>query len=314
MQDHTSSTSLENAIALQKYGVGQPVRRKEDDTLVRGKGKYTDDFSLPGQAYAWIVRSSHAHGIIRGIDTRAAKAMPGVLGVWTGTDLAAAGYGPFTCGLPLKSRDGTPLLQTNRTALMTDKVRYVGDPVAFVVAVTLAQAREAGEAVELDIEPLPSVTDAAEAAKPGAPQLYDHIPNNVALDYHYGDAAKIEAAFAAAAHVTKLDIVNTRIAVVSMEPRVALAAYDKSERALHPAGSDPGRVGQQGDAGEDPQRAERQGPHPHRQCRRLVRHEERQLPRIYLHPARGENTRPPGEMDRRALHQLSLRQPGPLRS
>ena len=151
--------------------------------------------------------------------------------MWTGADLAAANYGPFTCGLPLKSRDGTPLLQTNRTALMTDKVRFVGDPVAFVVAETLAQARDAAEAVELDIEPLPAVTDAAEAAKPGAPQLYDHIPNNVALDYHYGDTAKIEAAFAAAAHVTKLDIVNTRVAVVSMEPRVALAAYDKaSER------------------------------------------------------------------------------------
>ncbi len=110
-------------------------------------------------------------------------------------------------------------------------MRFVGDPVAFVVAETLAQARDAAEAVELDIEPLPAVTDAAEATKPGAPQLYDHIPNNVALDYHYGDTAKIEAAFASAAHVTKLDIVNTRVAVVSMEPRVALAAYDKaSER------------------------------------------------------------------------------------
>ncbi len=157
--------------------------------------------------------------------------MPGVLGVWTGKDLEAAGYNPFTCGLPLKSRDGSPLLQTNRPALPTDKVRFVGDPVAFVVAETLAQARDAAEAVELDIEPLPAVTDAAEATKPGAPQLYDHIPNNVALDYHYGDTAKIDAAFASAAHVTKLDIVNTRVAVVSMEPRVALAAYDKaSER------------------------------------------------------------------------------------
>src|ERR1700754_4664746 len=228
MQDQPSSASLENAIALQKFGVGQPVRRKEDDTLVRGKGKYTDDFSLPGQVYAWIVRSSHAHGIIRGIDTTAAKAMPGVLGVWTGADLASANYAPFTCGLPLKSRDGSPLLQTNRTALMTDKVRYVGDPVAFVIAETVAQARDAAEAVEVDIDPLPAVTDAAEAVKPGAPQLYDHIPNNVALDYHYGDTAKIDAAFAAAAHVTKLDIVNTRVAVVSMEPRVALATYDKA--------------------------------------------------------------------------------------
>jgi aerobic carbon-monoxide dehydrogenase large subunit len=231
MQDYSPSASVENAIALQKFGVGQPVLRKEDDTLVRGKGKYTDDFSLPGQAYASIVRSSHAHGIIKGIDTIAAKAMPGVLGVWAGADLASAGYGPYTCGLPLKNRDGTPLLQTNRTALMSDKVRYVGDPVAFVVAETLAQARDAAEAVVLDIEPLPAVTSAEEAAKPGAPQLYDHIPNNVALDYHYGDAAKVEAAFAGAAHVTKLDITNTRVAVVAMEPRAALASYDKaSER------------------------------------------------------------------------------------
>jgi aerobic carbon-monoxide dehydrogenase large subunit len=228
MQDYTPPASLENAMALQKYGVGQPVRRKEDDTLVRGKGQYTDDFNLPSQAYAWIVRSSHAHGIIKGIDTAAAKAMPGVLGIWTGADLEAAGYAPFVCGLPLKNRDGSPILQTNRPALPTDKVRYVGDPIAFVVAETAAQARDAAEAVEVDIEPLPAVTDAEEAAKPGAPLLYDHIPNNVALDYHYGDTAKIDAAFASAAHVTKLDIVNTRVAVVSMEPRVALASFDKT--------------------------------------------------------------------------------------
>jgi carbon-monoxide dehydrogenase large subunit len=228
MQDHTSPSSLENTIALQKYGVGQPVRRQEDDTLVRGNGKYTDDFSLPHQAYAWMVRSSHAHGIIKGIETAAAKAMPGVFGVWTGADLALANYNPFTCGLPLKNRDGSPLKQTNRPALSADKVRFVGDPVAFVVAETLAQARDAAEAVELDIEPLPAVTDAAEAAKPGAPQLYDHIPGNVALDYHYGNTAEIDAAFASAAHVTKLDIVNNRVAVVSMEPRAALASYDKA--------------------------------------------------------------------------------------
>ncbi|MBR0813406.1 xanthine dehydrogenase family protein molybdopterin-binding subunit [Bradyrhizobium diazoefficiens] len=227
MQEHTKSSTLENAIALQKYGVGQPVRRKEDDTLVRGKGRYTDDFNLPGQAYAVVVRSTHAHGIIRGIGIDGAKTMPGVLGVWTGKDLDAAGYGPFTCGLPLKSRDGSPLLQTNRQPLATDKVRFVGDPVAFVVAETLAQARDAAEAVELDVEPLPAVTDPEEAARPGAPQLYDHIPDNVALDYHYGDMEKVNAAFASAAHVTRIDIENTRVAVVSMEPRVGLASYDK---------------------------------------------------------------------------------------
>src|SRR6185312_14040140 len=108
------------------------------------------------------------------------------------------------------------------------KVRYVGDAIAFVVAETVAQARDAAEAIELDVDALPAVTDAAEAAKPGAPLLYDHIPNNVALDYHYGDTAGIDAAFASAAHVTKLDIVNTRVAVVSMEPRVALGHYDKA--------------------------------------------------------------------------------------
>ncbi|MEZ0220273.1 xanthine dehydrogenase family protein molybdopterin-binding subunit [Tardiphaga sp. 1201_B9_N1_1] len=227
MQDFTGSP-VNNAIAMQKYGVGQPVRRKEDDTLVRGKGKYTDDINLPGQLYAWIVRSPHAHGVIRGIDTEAAKAMPGVRGVWTGRDLEAANYGPFTCGLPLKSQDGTPLFQTNRHALMTDKVRYVGDPVAFVVAETVAQARDAAEAVVLDIDALPAVTDCEAATKPGAPVLYDHIPNNVALDYHYGDTHAVEAAFASAAHVAKLDIENTRVAVVSMEPRCALATYEKS--------------------------------------------------------------------------------------
>ena len=224
MQEHTPASALETAIALQKYGVGQPVRRKEDDTLVRGKGKYTDDFNLSGQAYAWMVRSSHAHGIIKGIDTSAARAMPGVLGVWTGTDLIAAGYAPFLCGLPLKNRDGTPLKQTNRTALMTDRVRYVGDPVAFVVADTAARARDAAEAVVVDIDPLPAVTDPEQAAKPGAPQLYDQIPNNIALDYHYGDTEKVEAAFKSAAHVTRLDVLNNRVAVVAMEPRAALAS------------------------------------------------------------------------------------------
>ena len=224
MQDRNSGP-LDNAIALQKFGVGQPVRRKEDDTLVRGKGRYTDDFQLPRQAHAWIVRSTHAHGVIRDIDTSAARAMPGVLGVWTGADLTD--YAPFTCGLPLKNRDGSPLLQTNRLPLMTDKVRFVGDPVAFVVAETLAQARDAAEAVTVDIDPLPAVTDAEEAARPGAPQLYDHIPNNVALDYHYGDAAALDAAFASAAHVTRLDIVNTRVAVVPMEPRAAIASFDR---------------------------------------------------------------------------------------
>lgn len=227
MQDRPAIASLDTSLALHKFGVGQPVRRKEDETLLRGKGRYTDDCNLPGQFYAVMVRSPHPHGIIRGIGTEAAKAMPGVCAIYTGVDLASAGYAPFNSGLPLKSRDGTPLKQTHHGALPTDKVRFVGEAVAYVVAKTLAQARDAAEAVELDIEPLPAVTDAEAAMQPGAPQLYDHIENNVALDYHFGDTAAVNAVFAAAAHVTTLDIENTRVAAVPMEPRVGLASYDQ---------------------------------------------------------------------------------------
>jgi carbon-monoxide dehydrogenase large subunit len=134
MDDRTTETAL----SLTKFGVGQPVRRSEDPTLVRGEGRYTDDVSRPGQAYAVMVRSSVAHGIIRAIDTTAAKGMPGVLAVYTAADLTA--YGPLTCGLPLKNRDGSPIHYTPRPALTSDKVRFVGDPVACVIAQTVAHA------------------------------------------------------------------------------------------------------------------------------------------------------------------------------
>src|SRR4029453_2183358 len=232
MQDHPSSRSVENTIAAQKYGIGQPVVRKEDDTLVRGKGKYTDDMNLPGQAYAVIVRSTHAHGVLKKVDTAAAKTMPGVLGVWTGEDMVAAGYGNFVSRMPLKSKDGTPLLQSNKPILAVGKVRFVGDPIAVVVAETLAQARDAAEAVEVDIDALPAVTRAADAIKPGAPQLYESVPNNMVLDYHYGDTAKVDEAFARAAHVARLDLDNTRVAVVAMEPRAGIGDYDK-KRDFH---------------------------------------------------------------------------------
>ena len=222
MDDRTTETAL----ATTKFGVGQPVKRTEDPKLVRGEGRYTDDINLPGQAYAVMVRSSNAHGIIRGIDTAAAKAMPGVLAVITGQDLA--GYGGLKCNLPLKSRDGSPIRYTPRPALATDKVRFVGDPVACVVAKTVAQAKDAAEAVGLDIEPLPAVMSAREAAQPGAPVLYDEVPDNVCLDYHYGDSAKVAAAFAGAAHVLKLPMVNQRLVVNSIEPRAAIGEYDKA--------------------------------------------------------------------------------------
>jgi aerobic carbon-monoxide dehydrogenase large subunit len=214
--------------SLQKFGIGQPVPRTEDPHLVRGEGRYTDDVNLAGQAYAAIVRSRHAHGVIRNIDLAAARAMPGVLAAYTGADLKAAGYGPFKCVVGFKNRDGSDMRKPVRPALAIDKVRFVGDPVAFVVAQTPAQAHDAAEAVELAIDPLPAVTRASEAAKPGAPQLYDEAPGNLALDYHYGDADKVAAAFAAAAHVTRLSLINSRVVVNAMEPRAAVGDYDQA--------------------------------------------------------------------------------------
>src|SRR5471030_801349 len=222
MDDRTT----EAALSLTKFGIGQPVRRSEDPKLVRGEGRYTDDIGIAGQAYALMVRSSIAHGVIRGIDTAAAKKMPGVLAVYTAADLI--GYGGLKCNLPLKSRDGSPIRYTPRPALAGDKVRYVGDPVACVIAETVAQAKDAAEAVMLDIEPLPAVVSARAAARPGAPLLYDGVPGNIALDYHHGDKDKVAEAFAKAAHVVCLPLVNQRLVVNSIEPRSAIGEYDRA--------------------------------------------------------------------------------------
>jgi aerobic carbon-monoxide dehydrogenase large subunit len=222
-----------NRWAVAKFAVGQPVRRSEDPRLVRGEGRFTDDVSAPGQAYAVMVRSRHAHGIIRAIDTAAARALPGVLAVYTGADLAAAGYGTLKCIVPAKNRDGSDMTKPPRPALPTDKVRYVGDPIACVVAETLLQAKDAAEAVEVDIEPLPAVTSPEEAVRPGAPVLYAEAPENVALDYHYGNSDEVAAAFAKAAHVTRLKLINNRVVVNAMEPRAALASYEAGRFTLH---------------------------------------------------------------------------------
>lgn len=221
-----------------KFGIGQPVPRAEDPILLTGGGRYTDDITLPGQVWCVMVRSPYAHGVIRSIGTEAARAMPGVLGVWTGADLAAAGYGPMRCAMPLKNADGTPLRSTERLPLATDKVRFVGDPVAFVVAETKAEAKDAAEMVELDIDALPAVTEASAAAAPDAPQLYDDIPGNLVLDFRAGDSAAVADAFARAAHVTRLKMRNNRVIVAAMEPRSAIGSIEEGRFVL--------RVGCQG--------------------------------------------------------------------
>jgi carbon-monoxide dehydrogenase large subunit len=220
--DALSDTDL----ALMKFGVGQPVSRKEDPTLLRGEGRYTDDINLSGQAHAVMVRSRIAHGRLKGIDVEAARAMPGVLAVLTHADLEAAGFGPLKCALNIPDRDGQPMKTPPRPSLATGKVRFVGEPVACVVAETALQAKDAAELVELDIDELPAVTDPADASKPGAPRLHDEAPGNLALDFHYGDAEAVKKAFAEAAHVTRLEIVSNRIIVNPMEPRAAIGSYD----------------------------------------------------------------------------------------
>ena len=218
-----------DALAQMKFAVGQPVARSEDARLVRGAGCYTADIDLPQQLYGVVLRSTHAHGVIRGVDTAAAAKLAGVQAIFTGADFVAADYAGLDCILNFQNRDGTPMRKAPRPALAADRVRFVGDPIAFVVADTPMQARDAAEAVVVDIEPLPAVTEARAAAAPGAPQLYDSVPGNVVLDYHYGDADKVEAAFQAAAHVTRLHLVNNRIVVNAMEPRGALASFDPAE-------------------------------------------------------------------------------------
>ena len=214
----------------ERFAIGQPVPRSEDPVLLRGEGRYADDVSLPGQAYAVMVRSQNAHGMIRHIETASARGMPGVLAVYKAADLTAGGIGSLPPRQVMKNRDGTPMLSPLRHALATDKVRYVGEAVAAIVAETIAAARDAAEAVTIDIDALPAVTAPGLAASPGAPQLYDDVPGNIGLDFHYGDSEKVAAAFAAAAHVTRLDLRSNRIVVNAMEPRAAIARYDPEQK------------------------------------------------------------------------------------
>ncbi len=209
------------------YAIGEPVTRKEDNQLLRGQGRYTDDINLPKQAYAYILRSTIAHGRIKSIGIEAAKALPGVLAIYTGADMKQ--YGTIQSGLPFKSRDGSDMKKPGKAMLSSDKVRFVGDPIACVVAETIAQAKDASEAIEVDIEMLPVVTTADQAVAKGAPAIFEDVPDNVSLDYHYGDAEKVNAAFTSAAHKVKLKLINTRLVVNAMEPRSAIGSYEQAK-------------------------------------------------------------------------------------
>jgi carbon-monoxide dehydrogenase large subunit len=212
-----------------KFGLAQPVRRVEDPRLLKGDGRYTDDIHLPGEAVGIVVRSPHAHARIVSMDTSAAASMPGVLAVVTGADLKRDGIGDRPCMIPLKNRDGSARKDTPFPALASEEVRFVGDAVAFVVAETGQQARDAAEAVAVDYDILPSITDLGATLDGGVPQVWPSAPGNVCFDWAVGDAAKVEEAFSRAAHVTRLTVINNRLVVASMEARAAVAAYDAAD-------------------------------------------------------------------------------------
>ena len=220
---------------MASVAIGQPVPRKEDAILVQGHGQYTDDLSVERQLFAAFVRSPHAHGHLRAVDTADALAMKGVVAIYTAADLTGQGYKAIITPLNVPGRDGASMKTPERTALATDKVRFVGDPVAIVVARTADQARNAAEAVGLDIDVLPAVTDAEQALSVDAPQLYDDLAGNLIVDFQIGESAKVAAAFTQAAHIARLRIVNNRVVVNPIEPRSAIADFDgKTKRyTLH---------------------------------------------------------------------------------
>ena len=209
--------------------IGAAVRRKEDHRFITGKGRYTDDLDRPGQAYAYFVRSPYAHARIRHLDATTAKTMPGVVDVLTGADLAADGLGDLICGWMIHSKDGSPMKMGSHPALAKEKVRYVGDHVAVVIAETLNEAKDAALAVEVEYELLPAVADLATATD--GEQIHDCAPRNTAFEWELGDKAATEAAFARAAKVTSIDIVNNRLAPNAIEPRAAIGEYDSGDEA-----------------------------------------------------------------------------------
>jgi len=209
--------------------IGQRLLRKEDARFLTGTGQYTDDVAMTNQAHAYFLRSPHAHARIRGIDTAKAKKAPGVVAVYTGNDLE--GVNGLPCGWLITSVDGTPMKEPPHPVLAKGKVRYVGDGVALVIAETRDQAKDAAELIEVDYEVLPAVVSTVEALKPGAPQLHDEAPGNRCYQWSLGDKAAVDAAFAKAAHVTKLDLVNNRLIPNAIEPRAAVAAWNRAEDA-----------------------------------------------------------------------------------
>jgi carbon-monoxide dehydrogenase large subunit len=215
-----------------QFGIGQPVRRKEDVRLVTGGGQFTDDIDLPGTTWAAFVRSPHAHAQITSIDTVAASNMPGVTTIITGAELEAAGMGRVITDAEFKDRSGRPMSRPLRRMLPIDRVRFAGECVAMVVADTAENAREAAEAIEVDYEPVPATVATVEALTADAPKVWSEFDSNMVVHWEYGDRAEVEAKLASAAKRVRVELVNQRIAASPMEPRVVAATFDQASGVL----------------------------------------------------------------------------------
>jgi aerobic carbon-monoxide dehydrogenase large subunit len=213
-----------------EFAIGQGVSRFEDPRLVRGAGHYTDDVQIPGMAYGVVLRAQYAHAKVNAIDTSAAKAAPGMLAIITAADWKAAGLGDLPSHSGLKRPGGAPMYKPRYTVLAEDRVRWVGDCVAFVVADTQAEALDAAERIQVDYEELPAVTSTADAAKPGSACVYDDCPDNISFIEPIGDKAACDAGFAKAAHTVKHRFIVNRVTAVTMEPRGAVGHFDRGDR------------------------------------------------------------------------------------
>jgi carbon-monoxide dehydrogenase large subunit len=214
---------------MREFGVGQSLPRSEDLRLLRGLGRFTDDIRLANQAHLYMLRSPHAAAKIRGIDTAKAKKSPGVIAIFTAADVRADGLGGIGSMISRTRRDGKPNLKAEHPLIAGGRARFVGDPVAAVIAETLAQAKDAAELIEVDYDPLPSVTRTADALSPKAPLVWDEQPDNQCFVAEFGNKANTDAAFAQAAHVAKLDLTINRVAQVTMEPRAVVASFDPAD-------------------------------------------------------------------------------------
>ena len=300
-------------------GIGEPVRRKEDFRLLTGRGRFVDDVRPPRLAHAVLVRSPHAHARILTIDTAAALAAPGVLAVLTGADCRADGLAPLPHAAGLMGppdiavrQPGGPMVTTRHDALPVDTVRFVGEPIAFVVADTIDQAKDAAELVAVAYEALPAVALAADAVAPGAPHLWQEAPDNVCVEIEAGDEAATADGFAQASHIVRLQTRIQRVTGVPMEPRTVIGEYDTASGLLHAAlGQRPrgqqaahrSGAGAGGRAGAGARCVRRHG--------RQFRHAQFLLPRICAAALGGAPHRPAGQVDLRARRGFPERLPGP---